>query len=230
MLGDLEATLAAVSRQADRQAYIDAIVDSNCLQKPTTATRRLSGQRLTELYALDPRVPLFRVLRALWFIDPDAHPQLAMLAALARDPLFAASAPPVIALPVGAELPRATVLEALRLAVGARMNDATVDKVARNVASSWVQSGHLIGRTFKHRQRITARPASIAFALWLAETTGFRGDQLLRNGWIHVLDCTASSAHSLAIEAKRLDLIDLRTAGDVTDFGLQRLDPATGRR
>ena len=230
MFGDLDATLTAVPRPADRAAYIDAIVEGNCLQKPTTATRRLSAQRLSELYALDPRVPLFRVLRSLWFIDSDARQQLALLAALARDPLLMASAPPVIALPVGAELPRASVYEALRAAVDDRMNDATLDKVVRNVASSWVQSGHLVGRTFKHRQWIKARATTMAFALWLAEAAGFRGELLLRNGWIQVLDCTASAARGLAVEAKRLDLIDLHTAGDVTDFGLKRLDPAMGRR
>jgi hypothetical protein len=230
MLGDLDAALAAVPQQSNRQAYLHAIVEGNCLQKPTAATRRLSAQRLTELYALDSRVPLFRVLRTLWFIDPVARPQLAMLAALARDPLFVASAPAIVDLKTGAELHRAAVHQALRSAVGDRMNDATLDKVARNVASSWAQSGHLLGRTFKHRQRITPRPAAIAFALWLAEIAGFRGDHLLRTAWIQVLDCTASSARALAIDAKRLDLIDLRTAGDVTDFGLQRLDPMAERR
>jgi hypothetical protein len=230
MFGDVGAALLAVPAAEDRSAYLDAIIESNCLQKPTTATRRLSAQRLTELYALDPRVPLFRVLRFLWFVDSKARPQIAMLAALARDPLFVASAAPVIALPVGTELPRAAIQETLRQSVDDRMNQATLDKVVRNVASSWAQSGHLIGRTFKHRQRITPRPAAIAFALWLAETAGFRGDQLLRNGWIQVLDCTATSARGLAIEAKRLGLIDLRTAEDVTDFGLHRLDPTMGRR
>jgi len=43
------------------------------------------------------------------------------------------------------------------------------------------------------------------------------------------LDCTAVSARDLAVEAKRMGLIDLRIAGDVVDLVLDRLDPAEGR-
>lgn len=229
MLGDLEATLAAAPG-ADRAGYAAAIIERNCLEKPTTSTRRLSNQRLGELYALDSSVPLFRVLAALWEVDAAARPLLALLAALARDPLLRASAAPVLAQPAGSELQRAPVRDALRGVVGERMNDATLDKVLRNVSSSWTQTGHLTGRTFKHRQRVQAVPTAAAFALWLGHAAGFGSEELLTTGWFAALDCTAASAHRLALEAKRMGLIDLRTAGDVVEFGLDRLDPGPGRK
>ncbi|ABC83004.1 hypothetical protein [Anaeromyxobacter dehalogenans] len=230
MLAELEAVLAAAPAIADRAAYSAAIIDGNCLEKPTASTRRLSSQRLGELYALDPFVALFRVLRGLWSLDPNARPLLAMLAALARDPLFMASAAPVLSQPPDIEIQRAPIREALRRVVGERMNDDTLDKVVRNVSSSWTQAGHLTGRTFKHRQRVSAPPTAVAFAIWLGNAAGFHGEDLLTNGWIAALDCTASSARALAIEAKRLGLIDLRTAGDVVEFELGRLDPGLGRQ
>lgn len=230
MLSELSAVLAATPATADRAAYAAAIIENNCLQKPTASTRRISSQRLSELYALDPFVVLFRVLRELWDVDPKARPLLAMLAALARDPLFMASAAPVLSQPAGVEIQRAPIRDALRKAVGDRMKEDTVDKVVRNVSSSWTQTGHLTGRTFKHRQRVSAPPTAVAFALWLGNVAGFRGDELLTCGWIAVLDCTATSARGLALEAKRLGLIDLRTAGDVVEFGLDRLDPGLGRK
>src|SRR5262249_17470228 len=159
------------------------IIEGNCLGKPTASTRRLSNQRLGELYALDPFSGVFRVLRKLWGIDAAAHALLAMLAALARDPLFMASAPSILLLPVGPELPRASVRDALRAVIGERMNDAVLDKVVRNVASSWTQTGHLKGRTFKIRQHVQAQPASLAFALYLGQAAGFRGEELLTSGW-----------------------------------------------
>jgi hypothetical protein len=67
----------------------------------------------------------------------------------------------------------------------------------------------------------------VAFALYLGEAGGFRGEELLSSGWIKALDCTPSQALDLAIEAKRLGLLDLRVAGDVFDLSLERLDPRT---
>lgn len=230
MLTELGAVLAAAPGAADRTAYAAAIIESNCLEKPTASTRRLSNQRLGELYALDPFVVVFRVLRGLWDVDPKARPLLAMLAALARDPLFMASAAPVLSQPVGIEIQRAPIREALRNLVRERMNDDTLDKVVRNVSSSWTQTGHLTGRTFKHRQRVSAPPTAVAFALWLGNAAGFRGEELLTTGWIAALDCTATSARTLALDAKRIGLIDLRTAGDVVELGLDRLDPGLGRK
>jgi hypothetical protein len=230
MLSELAAVLSAAPEGADREAYATAIVEGNCLGKPTASTRRISNQRLGELYGLERRVPLFRVMRRLWSSDPSARPLLALLVALARDPLFMVSAGPILSLPAGAELQRTPLRGALRELVGERMNEATVDKVVRNVSSSWTQSGHLSGRTFKFRQRVSAPPTAVAFALWVASAAGFRGEELLTSGWIAALDCTASSARGLAIEAKRLGLIDMHTAGDVVEFELDRLDPGLGRK
>lgn len=229
MLADLETVLAAASPAADRAQYAQAIIDGNCLQKATVATRRLSNQRLGELYALDHSVPLFRVLRRLWYLDPKARPQLALLAALARDPLFMASAGPVLSLRDGDDLGRASITEAISDTVGERMNDAVLDKVVRNVSSSWCQAGHLRGRTFKVRQRVVAQPVAIAYALFLGQAVGFRGEDLLASGWTRVLDCTPTEARQLALEANRLDLIAFRSAGNALDFGLERLDPWAGR-
>ena len=230
MFTEIGAVLAAAPGHNDRAAYAAAIIEGNCLEKATASTRRLSNQRLGELYALDPFIVVFRVMRGLWDVDPNARPLLAMLGALARDPLFMASAGPVLSQPVGIEIQRTPIREALRKLVGERMSDDTLDKVVRNVSSSWTQTGHLTGRTFKLRQRVSAPPTAVAFALWLGNAAGFRGEELLTTGWIAALDCSATSARALSLEAKRIGLIDLRTASDVVEFGLERLDPGLGRK
>jgi hypothetical protein len=225
MLAELSAVLEATEATAQRDDYTAAIIDANCLAKPTTSTRRLSNQRLGELYALDPTVPIFRILRRLWTIDERGRPLFGLLAALARDPLLRATAPAVLSLAVGGELRRDPMRDALRTAVGERLNDSTLGKVVRNASSSWTQSGHLAGRTHKTRQLVKATPGSLGFALYLGYSVGFRGEELLSSRWVAVLDCTMASARELALDAKRLGLIDLRIAGDVWDLGLQRLDP-----
>ena len=230
MLAELEAVFEATEDNAERGDYISAINDANCLSKETAATRRLSSQRLSELYGLEPGLPLFRVLRRLWDIDLTNHPRLALLAAVARDPLLAATASSVIPLAPGMEFQREPMKIALRNTVGDRLNDSTLDKVCRNTASSWTQSGHLEGRTFKKRRLVLASPATAAFALYLAHAAGYRGAEIFSSAWFRLLDCDPSQARHFALEAKRLGLIDLRMAGDVIELDVARLDPASGRR
>lgn len=225
MLTELSAAFAAVSPDATRDDFAAAIIEGNCLGKATTATRRLTNQRLGELYALDPAVSIFRVLRRLWAIDYAGHALLALQCAIARDPLLAATVTPILSLRPGSDLQRDEIGVALRQVVGERLSDATLDKVIRNVSSSWAQSGHLVGRTFKKRALVRPTTGTVAFGLYLAHAAGFRGMQLFSSGWLSVLDTNPASAMDMAVEAKRSGLIDLRISGEVIDLVLDRLDP-----
>lgn len=229
MLAELESLFAAVPPTAGRPTYAAAIMEENVLGKATASTRKLTNQRLAEMYALDPRCPLFRVLRHLWEMDRDARPQLALLAVLARDPLLRASASQVLAMRAGDDMVRGAISAAVREVVGERLNDAILDKVVRNCASSWTQSGHLVGRTLKRRRQVVASPTAVAFALYLARAAGFYSDELLNSGWLLALDCAPGKARELALEAKRMGLVDLRVASDVFEISLDRLDPGLGR-
>ena len=229
MLAEMEVLLDVTGEADERDDYTSAIIDENCLSKVTAATRQLSRQRLSELYGLDPKLPLFRVLRRLWNIDRENHPRLALLAAIARDPLLAATTPSIIPLPQGAEFQREPMKAILRSAVGDRLNDGTLEKVCRNAASTWTQSGHLEGRTFKKRRLVHASPMTAAFALYLANAAGYRGAEIFASAWFRVLDCDPSQARDYALEAKRLGLINLRMAADVVELDVAVLDPASMR-
>jgi len=229
MLTELTDLLASVPDDADREDYATAIVDENILGKQTIATRRLTNQRLGEMYGLEPRLSIFRVLRRLWTIDTAGRPLLAMLCALARDPLLRSTSPPVLALPLGAELVRATFLDTLRQVVGTRLNEAVLDKVARNAASSWSQSGHLEGRVRKIRKCVTPTPGSLAMALWMGTLEGLAGQALLDCRWTRVLDRTGRELLPVALEAKRLGLIHASAGGGVLEIDARRLDTAAGR-
>ena len=229
MLAELGDLLAAVPPDAARADYRAAIVGENVLGKATAATRRWTSQRLSELYALDPRVPIFRVLRRLWPVDAAGRPLLAMLCALARDPLLRATAHAVLGLPAGAELVRSSFLDEMRRAVGARLNEAVLDKAARNAASSWAQSGHLRGRMRKLRTRVEPTPGGLAMALWLGAVEGLAGPALLDCRWTRVLDRAGDDLLPTAFEAKRLGLIHARAGGGVVEIDVRRLDPAAAR-
>lgn len=227
MLAELTELLATLPPAARRDDYFAATTEANALGKSTAATRRLTDQRLGELYGLDPSLKVFRVMRRLWSADPAGRPLLAMLCALARDPLLRATAAPVLTLAPGTELVRGTFLGALRDVVGARLNDSVLDKVARNAASSWSQSGHLTGRMRKIRQRVTPTPGATAYALWLSSLEGLAGESLLSSRWASVLDVTGHELLPVVLHAKQLGFLHARAGGGVIEIDVSRLDEST---
>jgi hypothetical protein len=230
MLHELRAVLASCRPDATRDDYLAAIHEDNCLGKRTASTRKLSSQRLSELYALDPEVPLFRVMRRCWYADRDGQAVLALLLALARDPLLRASAPPILRMRSGEELARQQLTDALSRAVGSRLSEATLDKVVRNVASSWTQSGHLKGRGRKVRQSVTPTAATTAYALLLGHLAGKRGAALFESLWAQVLDAPAGELMHLALDARRLGFLDMSQSGGVIDVAFSRLLAPDERR
>ncbi len=228
MLAELTDLLAALPDSATRDDYAMAIIDENVLGKNTASTRRLTNQRLGELYGLDPKIPIFRVLRRLWAIDTVGRPLLALLCALGRDPLLRATAPSVLSLNPGEELVRSAFTEAVKMSTGDRLNESILDKVIRNAGSSWVQSGHLEGRVRKIRRRVEPTPGALAFALWLGSLFSIAGKELLTTPWTSVLDRAPGALHDLVLRAKQLRLLQAYIGGDVIEIDPTVLDPVMG--
>ena len=218
MVTELTDLLRAVPGSAERDDYAVAIIEENVLGKQTTSTRRLTNQRLGELYGLSVTIPLFRVLRRLWGADEPGRPLIALFCALARDPLLRATSQAVLPLPVGAELLRSLMSSAIRTSTGDRLSDSTLDKVARNAGSSWSQSGHLEGRVRKIRREVRPTPGSVAFAVWLGSLQGISGEGLLRTPWARVLDRSPVGLLDLALRAKQLGLLNARVGGGVVEL------------
>lgn len=218
MVEELSALLASSGAAAQREEFVRLIVDENVLGKSTSSTRRITAQRLSELYALDTSVVLFRALARLWPVDRDSHALLALLCSLARDPLLRATAPSVLSLRDGQAFDRDAMAVALRAHAGTRLNEAILDKVVRNVASSWTQSGHLQGRVLKRRQRVTPTAASVTMALLLGYLQGLRGPSILRTTWCEVLDSTPEALSGLATRASMAGLLRFRQAGEVIEI------------
>ncbi|MBF2759123.1 MAG: hypothetical protein ISN28_02460 [Ectothiorhodospiraceae bacterium AqS1] len=113
--------------------------------------------------------------------------------------------------------------ESLAVAVGDRLNEATLDKAVRYVSSSWTQSGHLQGRGRKVRRRIEPTPAATMFALLLGFAVGRRGRLLFETPWTAILDSSLDNLIDMAADAKRLGLLDLKQSGMVIDVSFPGL-------
>src|SRR5204863_9274597 len=125
------------------------------------------------------------------------------------------TADPILSLRPGEELSRQKMTDAIRSAVGGRLNDAILDKVVRNASSSWAQSGHLQGRVRKFRHIVRPTPLSTAYALMLGYLQGMRGNRLFETLWTKALDGSTADLREAAGEAKRQGGLDLKVAGDV---------------
>ena len=201
------------------------------LRKRTLTTRRGTAQRLAELYALDPKVTLFRLLRAFWDADREGQPLLALLCASARDPLLRLTIEPVLQARPGQVVSAETLDAALAEVAPDRFKLAIRRGVARRAASSWTQAGFQAGRTRKFRRHPLATPACAAYALVLGYLQGARGPGLFTTLWARLLDGHAEQLRELAAEASRRDWLNYRHAGGITDVRFpQLLTPAEEER
>jgi len=223
MLAELRLLMAATSAAATHNEYRQSIVEHNVLGKRTASTRKMSAQRLTELYALNPKVCLFRTLSRAWDTDPAGRPLLALLCAAARDPLLRMTAGTVLAAPVGTVVTTKDIEPALAEAAHGRFNASILNKIARNAGSSWTQSGHLVGRNNKKRMHPAVTPAATAYALFLGHLCGVRGQLLFSTFWAKLLDARFEQLSSLAFEASRRGWLNFRRAGSIIEVSFPGL-------
>ena len=221
MLVELTELLRTVPLGAVRAEYEVAVIDENALGKTTTSNRRLTLQRLSELYGIDPQVPLFAVLRNLWNLDPTGRPVIALLCALARDPLLRSTAPYILSLGMGAEVLHNEYLGSIRAHVDTRLNDSVLDKVRRNASSTWTQSGHLEGRVRKRRRPVNASFGAVALALWLGSLEGRIAEDLLGSFWMRVFDVPRHVIIDAVLRCKQAGLVYASIGG-----GVVQIDPS----
>lgn len=223
MLADLRCLLAACPSSATPADYYTAVVEENVLLKPTVTTRRLSLRRLRELYRLDRTVILFRALRDLWDADVAAQPLLALLCAVATDPLLRCTADLLLSLPVDAEVTPQQFEAAVKETFPGRYSRASLASIGRNVASSWQQSGHLRGKMRKFRIHAECRPPALVYALLLGALQEVQGEALFTTLWCRLLDTPVHVLHGQAVAAAQRGWLEYRRAGNVTEIGFRYL-------
>jgi len=223
MLADLLLLLAACPQSSSLEEYRSAIIDENVLLKKTVATRKASFKWMRDLYALDRKILLFRALRDLWDEDIQAQPLLALLCAVARDPLLRSTAEGILAIPVGETVTREMMMDAVNVNFPDRYSPKTLKSTGQNIISSWQQAGLLSGRLHKVRISAQSHPASVAYALLLGYLSDARGDALFRTLWCRLLDAPIHILHEQAQAASQRGWLEYRHMGEVTEVGFRHL-------
>jgi hypothetical protein len=171
---------------------------------------------------------VFRVLRTYWPHDTAGRPLLALLAALARDPLLRISASVILNLRAGGEVPVSLFDEALSRAIPGHFSPKIQAATARHIASTWEQSGHLTGRLRKTRLTVRPTPWAVTLALFLAYLAGERGEYLLSSQWLLVLDVPPGDAVGQVAAAHRLGLLNFFRSGSVVQITFPKLLETAG--
>lgn len=220
MFGELEAMMGTGASTAEE--FRSAAIDENAIGKATSNTRRLTFRHMVSLYGLSDQPPLTKTLMRIWESDIQGRRLQALLVALARDPLLRETAPVVIAGSVGQTLQWPLFAEAILAAYPERFSEKMLRSLSQNCASSWTQSGHLMGAIKKIRQRVTPTPPTVAFAALIATASGFGGPSILSSGWMAVLDLTPEQALDALRRAEAIGLARVRAAGDVTEISVRQ--------
>ena len=230
-LEELRVLLASRPVHTTKRTFRIAIVDQNTLGKPTASYRRITFERLRELYGLDPNIRIFRALYELWDVDGSAQPMIALLCSTARDPILRAMTPFVLRLPTGTIVTPHELAEEADQQFPGKFVASSRERLGRNVSSSWEKAGLLSGQKTKKRVKSQARPASLAYALLLGDLCGERGQALFTTLWANMLDAPINQLKELAVIASRQGWIEYRAAGDVVEVSFRHLmrdqgDPA----
>lgn len=218
MLKDLQTLLANIPTSAERSDYVTAVVAYNVLGKPTKKARELSLRHLTTLYGLDSANPIFRALRRLWDANSTAQAQLALVVALARDPLLRASKPLILSWAVGKLMPREEVEAFLARTFPDRFSPASLKSFAQNIAGTWTDAGFLKGRRRKTRSAPQVQPEAVVLSLFLAFLEGRSGERLFSSEWLDLWGAGRKDLEELARSASHRGLLVFMNAGGVHEF------------
>ena len=221
----LRLLLAEVGTHAAASDYERAVLDDNVLGKSTIGARRRTLRYLRELYILRKDSLLFRALGDLWRDDTSGQPLLAGLCALARDPVFRASAQAIFDSDPGDQVTSSGLAESVAKTFPNSYSDSTLAKAGRNTFSSWEQTGHLrsMARNYKVRQRAVCTPSATAFALFLGHLEGASGSALFDTLWARALDRPREQLIDMAIAASQRSLIDFRHSGGISEVRFSEL-------
>jgi hypothetical protein len=130
---------------------------------------------------------------------------------------------PVLETSDGERVATGSLADALEMTYPNQYSLLNRNKIARNVSSSWTQSGHLRGRAVKIRQPIRPTAVSVALALFLGDIAGYYGAEVFSNPWCRLLDLSPERTKPFGFEAHRAGLINLRSLREIVELSFPLL-------
>jgi hypothetical protein len=225
MLKELSLLLQAVdSPNAQKDEYLKAIIDDNCLSKNSGSTKKISSSHLTNMYMLDDRIPIFKALRYFWQRDKAGQPLLAFLCLYSRDYLIQDVADAILSKQEGTQLFEEYVIELLSKRRPNTFSKATLSSSDRNILSTFTQAGYVKGKMNKTRSHAQPTSGSAAYALFLGYLSGSRGETLFSSEFAKLLDCGRERVVDLAESASRSGWLSFKHIEDIYEITFPNKD------
>ena len=217
MLPELCHLFGIGSETAGLDDYRRLAVEDDALHKASVANRTKTFNFLRRLYALDPRVPLFREAFRLQRIFPADFRALMGLLAFAREPLLRACADMIVRTPVGQAVGREAFEAWIREFAPGHYSQTMYVSFSHNLYASFFQLRYLGPAVGKLRLRLRpeAKPATTAYAAYLDWLNGENGLSLLAGRYSSTLELTKAEHLALLSSAGQLGLMRVAHTGGV---------------
>ena len=223
MLSEIAHVLAETNPESTLIEIQKAVVEDNLLGKVTYSSREKTLQHLIELYSLDNRFPLFRLLRKFYHEAPSSLPQLAIVCAFCRDLQLRESFRLIEQLFPGDSLSRQRMEAHIEASFPGRYSPAMKSSLAQNVNTSWRDSGHLQGRVKKIRSVPKPTLAGTVYAMLAGYLLGQRGKILTEGLFGRLTGADSSQAISILQAAGLRGWCKVRHIGDVLQIDFSPL-------
>lgn len=221
MQEELTTLLASEPTNASAEDYRLAILDLNVLEKATASNRLKTFKYLRSLYALDPRVCLFREMRRLMQYASNDTKLLFGLLSLAREPILRECMNMVLHTPVGRSMERTDFEVWIRAYAPGQYSESMYISFSHNLYASFYQIGFLGESIGKSRTRV--RPvsgvAASTFASFLDWLEGRSGIASLQGIYSRSLDISVEEHIALLQAAGRQGLLKVAYSGGVLELG-----------
>jgi len=224
MLDDLTALLAAVpSPSASLKDYEQAVIEENCLAKPTLAARSETWKRLRKVYKLDFADPLYRLFHTLWTLNPSCRPLLGFQYAWVYDSVIRDSCRHFLPMAVGTAITPQATSKWVHETYPDKYSEASVKSVGRSINSSWYQGGYIEGVHDRVRKAVVPQVENVVFALYVGLGMGLAGTGLFQSPMMELLDAPDTALIALAEQAARQGILKFKHIGDVIEVDFDSL-------
>ena len=207
----------------EKDNYIESMQNNVFGKKSQDGIKKTSGF-LSQLYQFSLTLNKFKAFRFFWSIaDENEKVMLSFVFAVSNDYLLQENISVLSNYKLGEKVELESIENNIEKFHPNRYTKVTLHSIAKNIASSWKQSGFITGKVKNIRTEPEITYRVVSFAMLLAFIDGLRGDFIFQNNCILSLCISENKIRELAVEASKRDFMQYQYAGSVTSISFDSL-------